>query len=98
MILYAILLIALDNFYYMLLFPESKHSTVSSGSSRGTLLPWCAGANRERVALVTPVQTESSAGSDLLPGEFVMRSLFADFAIQADRKMETVMAEPPVRT
>lgn len=71
---------------------------MSSGSSRGTLLPWCAGANRERVALVTPVQGETSTGPvvDLLPGEFVMRSLFADFAIQADRKMETVMAEPPV--
>lgn len=31
---------------------------------------------------------------DIKPGEFVMRSLFADFTIQAEKKIEAVMAEP----
>ena len=34
---------------------------------------------------------------DIRPGEYVMRTLFADFTIQAEKKMETVMAEPPER-
>lgn len=33
---------------------------------------------------------------DIKPGEFVMRSLFADFTIQAERKIEAVMSEPLV--
>lgn len=34
--------------------------------------------------------------SDLRPGEFVMRLLFTEFTVQAERKMEAVMAEPQV--
>lgn len=30
---------------------------------------------------------------DLRPGEFVMRTLFADFTMQAEKKMEAVMTE-----
>jgi hypothetical protein len=33
---------------------------------------------------------------DIRPGEFVMRTLFADFTVQAEKKMEAVMAEPLV--
>ena len=31
------------------------------------------------------------------PGEFVMRVLFAEFTAQAEKKIEAVMLEPPVR-
>lgn len=34
--------------------------------------------------------------SDLRPGEYVMRLLFTEFTVQAERKMEAVMAEPLV--
>lgn len=34
--------------------------------------------------------------SDLRPGEFVMRLLFTEFTVQAERKMEAVMAEAQV--
>lgn len=36
------------------------------------------------------------ADNDLRPGEFVMRLLFTEFTVQAERKMEAVMAEPLV--
>ena len=35
--------------------------------------------------------------SRIRPGEFVMRVLFAEFTSQAEKKIESVMLEPPVR-
>lgn len=51
------------------------------------MLPW--GPNRGTIM--------PPADSDLRPGEFVMRLLFTEFTVQAERKMEAVMAEPLVR-
>lgn len=63
----------------------------TTATNKGTLLPW--GAHKER-------SPHPSAGAnidmDIKPGEFVMRSLFADFTIQAEKKIETVMGEPLV--
>ncbi|XP_073975779.1 microtubule binding protein furry isoform X3 [Rhodnius prolixus] len=53
-------------------------------SSTVTMLPW--GAHKERSPLHVDV--------DIRPGEFVMRSLFTEFTIQAERKIEAVLAEP----
>jgi len=42
---------------------------------------------------------ESAIGtmeSRIRPGEFVMRVLFAEFTSQAEKKIESVMLEPPV--
>ncbi len=33
---------------------------------------------------------------ELKPGEFVIKSLFAEFAVLAEKKIEVVMAEPLV--
>lgn len=33
---------------------------------------------------------------DVKPGEYVIKSLFAEFAVQAEKKIELVMAEPLV--
>ncbi|VVC93780.1 unnamed protein product, partial [Leptidea sinapis] len=53
-------------------------------SSRSPMLPW------------GPYKgTTTALDSDLRPGEFVMRLLFTEFTVQAERKMEAVMAEPP---
>lgn len=49
------------------------------------VLPW--GAQKETIK---PQQIEDL---DLRPGEYVMRTLFAEFAIQAERKIEAVMTE-----
>ncbi|XP_069364966.1 protein furry isoform X2 [Maniola hyperantus] len=53
-------------------------------STRGSMLPW--GPNKGAIM--------PTADSDLRPGEFVMRLLFTEFTVQAERKMEAVMAEP----
>ncbi|XP_052746628.1 protein furry isoform X1 [Bicyclus anynana] len=53
-------------------------------STRGSMLPW--GPNKGAMV--------PAADSDVRPGEFVMRLLFTEFTVQAERKMEAVMAEP----
>ncbi|XP_034942121.1 protein furry isoform X2 [Chelonus insularis] len=64
----------------------SGYETSSSRVSAITVvLPW--GAQKETVK---PQQIEDM---ELRPGEYVMRILFADFAAQAERKIEAVMAE-----
>ncbi|CAG4984451.1 unnamed protein product [Parnassius apollo] len=60
------------------------NSLVSIISTRGSMLPW--GPHKGPVI--------ASTDSDLRPGEFVMRLLFTEFTVQAERKMEAVMAEP----
>lgn len=61
-------------------------TTSMHNSFKGTLLPW--GATKDR-------STHPSAGPsidmDIRPGEFVMRTLFADFTLQSERKIESVM-------
>ena len=63
---------------------------VGAGSCATLPLPW--GARRERHSFPASVQIDP----DLRPGEFVMRTLFAEFTVQAERKIETVMMEPLV--
>ncbi|CAK1553994.1 unnamed protein product [Leptosia nina] len=53
-------------------------------SSRGSMLPW---GQSKGPSMPAP-------DADLRPGEFVMRLLFTEFTVQAERKMEAVMAEP----
>ncbi|RVE51056.1 hypothetical protein evm_004347 [Chilo suppressalis] len=53
-------------------------------STRGLMLPW--GPHK---GSMMPLPE-----SDLRPGEFVMRLLFTEFTVQAERKMEVVMSEP----
>lgn len=54
------------------------------------MLPW--GAHKER----SPYMTSLNIDMDIRPGEFVMRTLFADFTLQAEKKIEAVLAEPQV--
>ncbi|XP_050432999.1 protein furry isoform X2 [Adelges cooleyi] len=49
-----------------------------------TVLPW--GAHKERSPF-------PNVDTDIKPGEYVMRTLFADFTVQAERKMEEVMTD-----
>lgn len=57
--------------------------------SRGIVLPW--GAQKER-----SLQPGSTMELDIRPGEFVMRNLFADFTVLAEKKIEFVLSEPQV--
>lgn len=70
----------MNDFFHF--FSESNYSRVSSGTVQ---MPW--GAQKE---IMRPQQM---GDVDLRPGEFVMRSLFADFTTQAEKKIEAVMTE-----
>ncbi|XP_045105728.1 protein furry-like isoform X4 [Portunus trituberculatus] len=62
------------------------------GGGASTLLPW--GAHKERAQFPATVHIDT----DLRPGEFVMRTLFAEFTVMAERKIECVMLEPLERS
>lgn len=57
--------------------------------NRGIVLPW--GAQKERY-----LHPGSTMELDIRPGEFVMRNLFADFTVLAEKKIELVLSEPQV--
>lgn len=63
----------------------SAETSSSRVSAVTVVLPW--GAQKETVK---PQQIEDM---DLRPGEFVMRTLFADFTSQAEKKIDAVMTE-----
>lgn len=58
----------------------------SSLTSKGTMLPWGVHKERPNLPLI-------GVDTDLRPGEFVMRTLFIEFTVQAEKKMEIVMNE-----
>ncbi|XP_071438579.1 protein furry [Hetaerina americana] len=58
-------------------------------------LPW--GARKDRGAAGPGAGLLGPTDMDARPGEFVMRTLFAEFTVQAERKIEAVMGEPPER-
>lgn len=74
------------SFECLFLIPSSE----VTGAKEGTMLPW--GAHKER----SPYPTCVNVDINIRPGEFVMRTLFAEFTIQAEKKIESVMGDPPV--
>ncbi|KAF5278115.1 hypothetical protein FQR65_LT03631 [Abscondita terminalis] len=64
-------------------------TSISSNSSnvRGAFLPWGVHKDRSHQSSVLSIDM------DIRPGEFVMRNLFADFTVQAEKKIEGVMTE-----
>lgn len=72
---------------------ENQGEDVRDNVPSSNILPWY--ARKERSILTpTSIQVETS----LKPGEYVMRNLFAEFVIQADKKITSVMAESFVST
>lgn len=75
--------------------PENNLEEVCNGASLTAmsapyLLPW--GARKERHQFPSNINIET----DLRPGEFVMRTLFADFTLMAEKKIDSVMQDPLV--
>ncbi|KAI5729852.1 hypothetical protein M8J76_007302 [Diaphorina citri] len=56
-----------------------------------TVLPWAGGQRGGRAATCG---IAADSGNNVRPGEYVMRSLFADFTAQAEKKLDQVLAEP----
>lgn len=80
---------------------KSPLANNANTSVRLSLLPW---NTHNRSSVVVPPSVSASidmmAASDgtLRPGEIVMRTLFADFTVQAEKKIETVMLESTDKT
>ena len=58
-----------------------------SSSTVSSLLPW--GARKEHTQFPPTVHVDT----ELRPGEFVMRTLFAEFTVTVEKKIENVMQE-----
>ncbi|XP_014285726.3 protein furry isoform X3 [Halyomorpha halys] len=67
--------------------PTATYESDRGTPSIVTMLPW--GAHKER--------TSQHLDLDIRPGEFVMKTLFTEFTIQVDRKIEAVLAESQER-
>ncbi|XP_067137576.1 protein furry [Centruroides vittatus] len=63
--------------------PQQNNYTVSAQ----TQLPW--GARKER----QPFPSGINIDTEVKPGEFVLRTLFAEFTVQAEKKIDLVLAE-----
>ncbi|XP_062543394.1 protein furry isoform X2 [Armigeres subalbatus] len=80
---------------------KSPLASSTNTSVRLSLLPW---NTHNRSSVVVPPSVSAAidmmAASDgtLRPGEIVMRTLFADFTVQAEKKIETVMLESTDKT
>ncbi|XP_055840446.1 protein furry isoform X2 [Episyrphus balteatus] len=64
-------------------------------STRHSLLPWGAPSRISIINTISFNSTESQNSGEmaLRPGEIVMRNLFTDFTVQAEKKIELVMLE-----
>lgn len=66
---------------------------MSSSSNRHSLLPWGTQSRSCIAATAGIIDIQQTADSSLRPGEVVMRNLFAEFTVQAEKKIESVMLE-----
>lgn len=65
-------------------------------SPRQQWLPWGSHTRSSIAATAGIFDMPSTAEGVLRPGEIVMRTLFADFTQQSEKKIETVMMESSV--
>lgn len=75
-------------YYHVIISGSERKVETVVALNRGMLLPW--GAQKERSSHSGQIDME------IRPGEFVMRNLFADFTVLAEKKIEFVMTEPQV--
>ena len=66
----------------------SEDGRASSALENGCVLPW--GQPPERQA------STAAYAFDVTPGEFVLRTLFTEFTVLAEKKIETILSEPLV--
>lgn len=68
-------------------FKDDNTSTQTTNAENGCALPWVVASEKPNPVL---------SDDDITSGEFVLRTLFAEFTILAERKIELVLAEPLV--
>lgn len=77
-----------------------NQNIISLTSTRTSLLPW-GSQNRSSIAacnMTAGVDVINASDGSLRPGEIVMRTLFAEFTQQAEKKIEYVMLECKEKT
>ncbi|XP_073198196.1 protein furry homolog-like isoform X2 [Lepidochelys kempii] len=67
-----------------------KASAPTSSVSKRRVSPNISSALEKRSIIMSNITIDP----DVKPGEYVIKSLFAEFAVQAEKKIEVVMAEP----
>lgn len=72
---------------------EAAGKSSSASSTRLALLPWGTQYRSCIAATSGIIDMQQTSDSSLRPGEIVMRNLFADFTLQAEKKIESVMLE-----
>lgn len=70
--------------------PVSNSSVSRRGTSPSAPASW------EKRSIHPSTMSSITIDPELKPGEFVIKSLFAEFAVLAEKKIEVVMAEPLV--
>lgn len=65
-------------------------------SARQSFLPWGTQTRSSIAATSNLIDMQSAGDIALRPGEIVMRTLFADFTQQTEKKIEAVMLETSV--
>ena len=70
-------------------------SLATSTSSDTLSLPWIR-VNDPSVEREPSTTSTIMLDTNVKPGQYVLQSLFAEFTIQAERKIEKIMAEPLV--
>ncbi|XP_051954047.1 protein furry homolog-like isoform X7 [Xyrauchen texanus] len=68
--------------------PVSNSSVIRRGTSPSAPPSW------EKYSIHPATMSSITIDPELKPGEFVIKSLFAEFAVLAEKKIEVVMAEP----
>lgn len=72
---------------------DTNRPSVVSTSTRSAFLPWGIQTRSSIAAAAGLIDMQSLSDGTLRPGEIVMRTLFADFTKQAEKKIEGVMLE-----
>ncbi|XP_053672318.1 protein furry [Anopheles nili] len=79
---------------------KSPLSAINATSVRLSLLPWNShnrsailSANSNQGSIAATIDMMAASDGTLRPGEIVMRTLFTDFTIQAEKKIESVMLD-----
>ncbi|XP_056466994.1 protein furry homolog [Gadus chalcogrammus] len=71
-------------------FIKGLASPVGNGYSKPPIAPVCSPLGEKGPPAMTPISVDPESR----PGEFVLKSLFANFTIASERKIRIIMAEP----
>lgn len=90
--LFSILFFFLSRFFFFFLHAASVASPVGNGYSKPPVPPVCCPQGEKGPPTMMPISVDPESK----PGEYVLKSLFANFTTASERKIRIIMAEPLV--